>query len=192
MGLVVTLAMVVAVRVALSELFALSRLARSRGPFHLAVPALGLQLAGPLPPLPCPAPPPLQTLEVQLYRAAHLLFQRLGTTSASCRMCLAAVGELGRQPAAGAAALASRLPKESRLWATAFGDCLDAGRFHSAYATALANPVPEVQIDCIQRLVHALCGAEEGGTTLLCRLPFAQNVLVRRMGPERTHLPCWE
>lgn len=46
-----------------------------------------------------------------------------------------------------------------------------------AYAAMLSNPVPEVQLDCMQRLVHSLCNADR--VQLLCALPFSATLLVR-------------
>ena len=40
----------------------------------------------------------------------------------------------------------------------------------------LSNTVAEVQLDCMQRLVHSLCNA--GRVQLLCVLPFSANLLV--------------
>jgi hypothetical protein len=55
----------------------------------------------------------------------------------------------------------------------------------------LANTVAEVQLDCMQRLVHSLCNA--GRIQLLCALPFSANLLVRRISvaawPPSSSLP---
>ena len=54
----------------------------------------------------------------------------------------------------------------------------DGQRFsEEAYVALLSNEVAEVQVDCLHRLVAGLCSAD-GGLELLCRLPFAQNLLV--------------
>lgn len=45
----------------------------------------------------------------------------------------------------------------------------------------LSVEVAEVQVDCLHRLLGALCAAPRG-VELLCRLPFAQNLAVRRGG----------
>eukprot|EP00887_Chlorella_sp_A99_P004375 scaffold15.g4375.t1 len=122
--------------------------------------------------------------EVQIYRIAHLLFQRLGASSASCAVSLAAVGEM---EAAGPGGVVALLQQQSRLWASVFADCLEGGAYAAAYAAALSAPEPETKVDCVQRLAHALCTAE--GVPLLCRLPFADNVLPYKGGvPSKTSL----
>ena len=65
--------------------------------------------------------------------------------------------------------------------AHSFGCCL-AGRLllQEAYAAMLSNTVAEVQLDCMQRLVHSLCNA--GRVQLLCALPFSANLLVSLSG----------
>ena len=47
-----------------------------------------------------------------------------------------------------------------------------------AYVALLSSEVAEVQLDCLHRLIGTLCAAP-GGLELLCRLPFAHNMLVR-------------
>lgn len=51
----------------------------------------------------------------------------------------------------------------------------------------LSNIVPEVQLDCMQRLVHSLCNA--GRVELLCALPFSATLLVRPLFPPSRGAP---
>ena len=50
-----------------------------------------------------------------------------------------------------------------------------------AYVAVLSIEAADVQVDCLHRLIAGLCAAE-GGVELLCRLPWAHNLMVR--------LPC--
>lgn len=46
----------------------------------------------------------------------------------------------------------------------------------------LSIEAADVQVDCLHRLIAGLCAAE-GGVELLCRLPWAHNLLVRAQEP---------
>ena len=47
-----------------------------------------------------------------------------------------------------------------------------------AYVAVLSIEAADVQVDCLHRLIAGLCAAD-GGVELLCRLPWAHNLLVR-------------
>lgn len=51
----------------------------------------------------------------------------------------------------------------------------------------LSIEAADVQVDCLHRLIAGLCAAD-GGVELLCRLPWAHNLLVRL--PELACVVC--
>lgn len=53
---------------------------------------------------------------------------------------------------------------------------LAATAVQEAYTAMLSGTVADVQLDCMQRLVHSLCNA--GQLRLLCALPFSNTLLV--------------
>ncbi|KAL4420612.1 hypothetical protein ABPG75_010268 [Micractinium tetrahymenae] len=121
-----------------------------------------------------------QAAKLQFYEALSTMYDRMGRHSAAARFALAAA----RQVAAAlprADQLQARQQQMGRLWTNVFACMMEAGRFEEAYAALLSNEVPEVQLDCLHRLVAGLCAAP-GGVELLCRLPFAQNLPLVREG----------
>ncbi|KAL4855567.1 Nuclear pore complex protein NUP160 [Chlorella vulgaris] len=118
----------------------------------------------------------LQAAGLAYFEALVALYERLGRYSAAARFALAAT----RQVAAALPAqeqLAARAQAQGRLWATAFGYCMECARYEEAYVVLLSIEVADLQLDCMQRLVSGLCAAP-GGLELLCRLPFAHNLAV--------------
>jgi hypothetical protein len=95
----------------------------------------------------------------------------------------------------------------SQLWRAVFSASLDCHDYEQAYVAMQAVTVPELKVDCLQRLVNILCSApttktkvvmlidEDGGKEqdnnnnnnssrleLLVRLPYAESILVNREG----------
>jgi hypothetical protein len=117
--------------------------------------------------------------ELQYYETLVGVYERAGRPRAASRFALAAARHVAAA-LPGEAAAPARVQREGRLWANVFTFCLEGGEFEAAYAALLGSQVGEVQVDCVRRLVHALCAARR--VDLLCRLPFAHTMLVAREG----------
>ncbi|GAB4820336.1 hypothetical protein N2152v2_007382 [Parachlorella kessleri] len=122
-----------------------------------------------------------QALELQYYETVMMLFERLGCPEAASKFACAATEQV-HVALPGPQQSYARLQREGRLWANVFAHALEDGKYEEAYAAMLSNTVAEVQLDCMQRLVHSLCNA--GRVQLLCALPFSANLLVQRDGHE--------
>jgi hypothetical protein len=92
----------------------------------------------------------------------------------------------------------------SQLWRAVFSASLACHDYEQAYVAMQAVTVPELKVDCLQRLVNILCSAptsktkvimltdgdgdgkkEQGSDSrleLLVRLPYAESILVNREG----------
>ncbi|BDA47676.1 probable nuclear pore complex protein Nup160 at C-terminar half [Coccomyxa sp. Obi] len=122
---------------------------------------------------------------LQYYETLMLACERLGCPEGAARFAQAAVRQVdvafpadGRM--AGAPDGAARATREGRLWSNLFVYSLDVGQYEAAYAAMQANPVPERQLDCLQRLLGELCSRGEIAT--LVSLPFAGTLDVARHG----------
>ncbi|EIE23821.1 hypothetical protein COCSUDRAFT_83696 [Coccomyxa subellipsoidea C-169] len=123
---------------------------------------------------------------LQYYEVLMLVCERLGCPEGAARFAQAAVRQVDvAHPAAGNAvtdsSASARAVREGRLWSNLFVYSLDAGRFEAAYAAMHANPVPERQLDCLQRLLGDLCA--RGAIASLVALPFAGTLDVGGTSP---------
>ncbi|PRW20989.1 kinase [Chlorella sorokiniana] len=131
----------------------------------------------------------LEAAELQYYEALMTLFERLGRHSAAARCALAAARQVGAVLPAPEQQL-ERTAAQGRLWANVFGCMMEAGRYEEAYVAVLSIEAADVQVDCLHRLIAGLCAAE-GGVELLCRLPWAHNLLLVK-GGQQTWVPMLE